>query len=317
MGEVRAPARPVALVAGGTGYLGRFVCVGLREAGFDVIAVARRPAAAPAGCRLYLADLAANSAGELAGFLARVRPRVVVNAAGALWEVSETEMTHSNQELVARLVAGVGAVGGRVRLVQLGSVYEYGAQPGGYALLDETTAELPITPYARSKLAGSRLVVGAIEARQLDGVVLRVSTVLGPNAPVASFFGGLAAQLARRPATVELPELSDERDFVDVRDVVSAVVKAARISATPPVLNIANGRLTPVKTLVDELIKVSGVPVRRVTRPYRGLRRDADAGRQYVDIGAARRALRWIPQHKPIDSIRGLWRSVSETPVLH
>ncbi|WP_433541758.1 NAD-dependent epimerase/dehydratase family protein [Streptosporangium sandarakinum] len=315
--DIARSSRPAALVVGGTGYLGRFVCAGLAEAGYEVTAVARRAAALPPGCHLYLADLAAATTADLGRFLDLVRPRVVVNAAGALWRVTGHDMARSNRELVTRLVAVITAGREHIRLVHLGSVYEYGAQPAGCRVLTEDTPEHPVTPYARSKLAGTRIVTDAVAARRLDGVVLRLSATIGPHAPAESLFGGLAGRLARRPETLEVPELSGERDFLDVRDAACAVVKAVKISATPPVLNVARGRPSSVAGLVDRLIRISGVPVRTVTVPRPAGRRDADAGPQLVDVSAARRTLRWIPQHRPGESLHALWRTASDTPALH
>lgn len=303
-----------ALVVGGTGYLGRAVCTALRDHGYDVVALGRRVTRPPEGCDLRVADVLALSVPELTDFLDALEPRVVVNAAGALWNVTEADMARSNHELVGRLVDALAAGRHRARLVQLGSVYEYGAQPGGYLLLNEKLTEHPTTQYARTKLAGTRTVVAAAAEGRISATVLRVSTVLGPLAPPGSLFGQIAEQLLRGTGVLELPELAGERDFVDLRDVTQAVAAAARNSAAPPLINIAAGRLTSVRRLVDTLVKISGMHVTYRSRAAGTVRRDADIGSQYIDIRTARTALRWIPRHTAYEALTSLWRSVTETP---
>ncbi len=296
-----------ALVIGGTGYLGRAVCRGMLERGYDTVSVGR-PQTAPDGWTVE----------EISALLESARPAVIVNAAGALWEVDEPQMVRANQELVRRLVGAIAALPGqRPRLVHLGSVYEYGTPPGGPRLLDERSPERPVTAYARTKLAGSRAVVEAAAAGRINGVVLRLSTVLGPGAPSSSLFGMLVEQLKASPETLAVPDLAEERDILDLDDMVEAVFAAVRTHSCLPLFNIASGRPSRLEDLVRELVRISGKPVTRVPVARTGMRRDADIDASpRFDISAARRFLHWEPHRTPQQSLSKLWRASIGFPAL-
>ncbi|UNO40773.1 NAD(P)-dependent oxidoreductase [Streptomyces sp. MST-110588] len=311
------PGGPAALVLGGTGYLGRAVCAGLRDTGHRVVALARRAGPVPADCTAVPVDLSAATTPELRGLLARFRPSLVVNAAGALWEVTDRDMERANTEAVRRLVGALGEVPGRrPRLVHLGTVYEYGTPDAGRAAVDENTPERPTTPYGRTKLAGTRIVTEAVAAGRIDARVLRLSTVIGPHAPRGSLFGMLAARLRARPDVLGVPELEGRRDLVDLRDVVDAVLAAARTRDRTPVLNIAAGRLVPLERAVRDLVRISGVPVECVPQPRRAPRRGPGGDSRPIGIEAARRALGWTPRRTLHDSLAALWEGSNEVPSL-
>ncbi|MGX9225727.1 NAD-dependent epimerase/dehydratase family protein [Streptomyces albus] len=251
--------RPVAVVLGGGGFIGRNICAALRAAGWAVTAVGRRAAHPPEGCRAVRLDFARTGTRDLAAGLANLRPGLVVNAAGALWDVTDDELTEGNVTLVERLVDAVAAQPGPVRLVHLGSAYEYGAHPG--KRLVESLPARPAGRYARTKLAGTQLVTRAVADGRVDATVLRIAVSVGPYAPRHSLLGGIARQLAAHPDTLRLPPIDGVRDVVDVRDVADAVLCAARADGPPPVVNIGSGVGVRLTDAVDELIR-SGSPAR-------------------------------------------------------
>ncbi|MCO1580331.1 NAD(P)-dependent oxidoreductase [Crossiella sp. SN42] len=300
-----------AVVLGGTGFLGRHLCRHLARSGYEVLALARRPAPLPAGCRFQRLDLTGVAPDRLAALLAAERAAVVVNAAGALWEADDPAMVALNAAAVDILLTALGMLRPAPRLVHLGSVYEYGRQPEG-AELTETSPADPRTTYARTKFRATQDILSA--GGHVAALVLRLSTVIGPDAPRQSLLGQLAAQLAGHPADpvpLELPPLSGNRDFVDVRDVAGAVLAAARRPGVTGVLNIASGRLVPVRAAVRELIEISGRPVTAVTRLRGRPRRDDGFGAHRIVIDQARHRLGWTPTRGLTDALHALWAQAS------
>src|SRR6185369_5015628 len=139
----------------------------LRDAGHEVVGVGRRPAAHPPG-RLVCTDL---TEADIGGLLAEVRPDVVVNAAGAVWNPTSAQLVASNAVLVNRLLAALAASGRRPRLVQLGSSKEYGPGPVGVATPEDRLPR-PASAYGRTKLHATRAVLEAARRGAVDGVVL-------------------------------------------------------------------------------------------------------------------------------------------------
>ncbi|MFE6975985.1 NAD-dependent epimerase/dehydratase family protein [Streptomyces sp. NPDC057682] len=312
MDPVGSAGRPAAVVLGAGGFVGRNVCAALRDAGRPVAAVSRTGRGLPEGCRPVALDLNRGTPADLAAALADLRPDLVVNAAGALWNVTDEQLTASNTTLVEHLVDAVAALPGAVRLVHIGTVYEYGAHPD--AALAETLTPRPAGRYAQTKLAATEAVVRAVARGRIDATVFRIPIAIGPHAPAAGLLGGLARQLAARPDEVRLPPLDGvRREIVDIRDVADAVLCAARAGSPPPVVNIGSGTLVPVSDAVDALIRIAAadVPAPAVLRvPASADRRDAGAGERPLDIALARRALGWAPARTVTDALHALWDSV-------
>ncbi|MHC3821069.1 NAD-dependent epimerase/dehydratase family protein [Streptomyces sp. DT9] len=311
MASVGSADRPTAVVLGAGGFVGRNVCAALRATGRPVAAVARRPAGLPDGCRPVPFDVARGDPADLAAALAPLRPGLVVNAAGALWNVTDDELTAGNVTLVERLVRAVEALADPVRLVHIGTAYEYGVHPDD--TLAETLPARPVGRYAQTKLAATRIVTRAAAEGRVSATVLRIPVALGPFIPAESLLGGLARQLAAHPAELRLPPLDGvRRDLIDVRDVADAVLCAARAPRLPPVVNIGSGRLVPLADTVDALIRIAGTGANApaiVRGPAPAGRRDAGAGDRPLDIGLARREFGWAPARTVTDALHALWGS--------
>ncbi|GAA3343156.1 NAD-dependent epimerase/dehydratase family protein [Amorphoplanes nipponensis] len=308
------PARPV-VVLGGNGFVGRHTCAAFAATGAPVVAVSRRPARLP-GARSVALDLAAGDVPRLIGMLTAMRPFAVVNAAGAVWGVTEEELKASNVTLVHNLVEAVTALPWRPRLVHLGSVHEYGAVG---CPIREDAQPRPISPYGHSKLAGAGAVLAAVGAGACDATVLRVVNVSGPGTPRASLLGQVADQLAaarreRRTALLRLAPLHARRDFVDVRDIAAAVRATALTPGAGPVINIGRGQAVSVRWLVRELITASGVPAEIVEHEDRatGEERGRGIDSQEIDTTRAREQLGWQARHALGESLAALWAHVRD-----
>jgi nucleoside-diphosphate-sugar epimerase len=307
--------RPAVVVLGGTGFVGRTVCPALAEAGYDVRAIGRRAVAPPAGSTLIQLDAVRAAPGELADALRAIDPVAVVNAAGTYWAVGDRrptadELAAGNLGLVERLVEALTRLDRPPRLIHLGSTYEYGPQPPG-PLLTEDTPELPQNDYGQTKLGATRAVRAAVEAGRLDAVVLRLTTTVGAFPPPTSLFGKIALELAAEPARLRLPALAGERDFVDVRDVAAAVLAAIQAPEVPPLLNIASAAIVPVAEAVDLLIKIAGLAVGVERQPPAAVDPGL-VGSQRICVDAARERLGWEPRYTLADSLSALWGSVRE-----
>ncbi|WP_445519664.1 NAD-dependent epimerase/dehydratase family protein [Streptomyces sp. NEAU-174] len=294
-----------AVVIGGTGFLGRHICAALTAHGYDVLAVARKPAQPTPGARFLPLDVAAATVGDIAEAVGSAD--LVVNAAGDLGADDEERMTAGHVLLVDRLVRAVSTLRRRPRLLQLGTVHEYGPVPEGTAIAeDHPTA--PGSLYARTKLAGSRIVLDATEAGRVDGCVLRLTNGCGPGAPLHGFLGRLAAQLrtTSEDAPLTLTVVDDQRDFVDVRDIAEAVVLAAGTRATGRLINIGSGTATSMRELAGILVSVSGVPPHLVRKGQAPVHSKGGAWTQ-ADIRLARGRLGWSPRVPLERSLRDLW----------
>lgn len=323
---MRPDARPAdglsVVVLGGTGFVGRHICEAFAALGARVHPVSRTGGYGPARDRTPVRlDLLTAAPEEIAGLLDSTGADVVVNAAGRAWRADEEQMAAGNAELVERLVAALAERSGPpVRLVQVGSVHEYGAgEPDAATGEDHTPA--PVTAYGHSKLRGARAVLRAASERGVDGVVLRVANVIGGGVPEGSLFGRVAAHLGdaaranargEEAAELRLPPLRVARDLVDAGDAAAAVLAAAtapEAAVTGRVINVGRGVAVPMGGLINRMVALSGLQI-PVVEDAEGPPSRNDVAWQRLDIARAERLLGWRPRRSLDDSLRDLLASV-------
>ncbi|WP_051971147.1 NAD-dependent epimerase/dehydratase family protein [Kitasatospora azatica] len=286
------------VVVGAAGFLGSRIAAAFEASGARVLRIARRPVSGDGEWAAL--DLCADPLERAAEVLASAA--VVVNAAGAAWGVTDHQMEQSNAELTRRLVA---AVPRRARLIQLGSIHEYGPLPAGVGITEDTPTE-PVGGYGRTKLAGSRAVLDAARAGELDGVVLRIANVSGPGTPRSSLLGMVAHHLTHTPEQeLRLAPLVARRDFVDVRDVAGAVLAAALGEVGGQVVNVGRGEALSVRELVLRLAELRGTELRLV-EDGAGAAPHQAVEWQRLDITRAGALLGWRPRWSVDESLRDL-----------
>jgi len=294
-------------VLGGPGFVGMAVSSALMERGHEVVAIARTPRPVAEGASFVPLDLAAAGRDQLAETLGAQGVGAVVNAAGGMWGLTEEQMVDANVTLVAHLLAAVETLPTRVRVVQLGSVHEYGLAPLGTSMTEAYVPE-PVTAYGKLKLECSNLVLDAAARGGADGVVLRVGNVVGAGQPGHSLLGVVAAKLlaarGHGQAELTLGALVSLRDFLSLTDAAEAVAAAVTApGAVGEVVNIGTGHAHNARQLVNMLIDASGVPTTLTEAPAPGPESDW----QQMGIEKAAALLGWTPRRSLADAIAELW----------
>jgi dTDP-6-deoxy-L-talose 4-dehydrogenase [NAD(P)+] len=301
-----------AVVLGGTGFVGRHICVALARWGFRTTAVARRvPPSGPVPFRAL--DIASPPPAELAAELLRCGPPdVLVNATGSIWGHTDDQMWDVAAAPTLRLLDALELMPQPPRVVHLGSVLEYGHGAAG-APVGTADHARPVSAYGRAKLAATRAVLDRMAAGTLTGMVLRVANLAGPGSPEVSLLGRVADRLVAargRPAVVELDPLLAHRDYVDVRDVADAVLAAAISPLSGVLVDIGRGESVPVRLLVDLLIARSQLPAVVVERAGDRIGHSVEDWIR-VDIGAAERLLGWRPRRSLVEAVDAYWNELA------
>ncbi|SHN06467.1 NAD-dependent epimerase/dehydratase family protein [Actinacidiphila paucisporea] len=302
--------RPVVAVLGATGSIGRHVVSAFETTGYPVLSVARgRPPAAP-GHAFVASDLSAAPIPEIAEILTTAGVRVVVNAAGG-WLASPEDNQRAHVDLVERLLHAAALMPAPPRFIQIGSVHEYGPVPHG-TVIDESYEPKPQTPYGRSKLAGSEAVLRATREGRVSGLVLRAVNVFGPGTAGVGFLGSVVHGLrALIPGDrLRLTVSRSQRDFVDVRDLADAVVRAAESSLAGQAVNIGRGEALDMVDLLTLLAAEAGHGP-DVLDLASGSVRSHGGDWTRADIRLAGRFLDWAPKTSVRQSLRDMWESTA------
>ncbi|MFC7734525.1 complex I NDUFA9 subunit family protein [Roseomonas sp. GCM10028921] len=245
--------RRVAVVFGGTGFIGRYVVQRLAHADHVVRVVTRAPEAArPLMTQGLVGQIVPFQSGPLddAHVAAAVASAtVVVNAIGILAERREGDFARIQGALPGR-IGRAATVAGVQRVVHISAI---GADPASPSL------------YARSKAEGE----AALRSAFPGATVLRPSIVFGPEDGFFNRFAGMARLLPF------LPVVGGGTRFqpVYVGDVADAVLAALeRGEAAGGTYELGGPRAVTFRALMEEMLDIIGRR-RRVVELPEGLAR--------------------------------------------
>ena len=153
----------------------------------------------------------------------------------------------------------------------------------------------PDTPYGASKLAGEKLCLAYAKLYPIEGVCLRYFNVYGRHQRYDAY-GNVIPIFAHRvlhsePITI-FGDGEQTRDFVNVRDVAQANLRAAQSAGVSGAFNIASGTRITINQLAEMIATVSG---RRLCVEH-AAQRKGDVRHSLADISAARSAFGYAPQ---------------------
>ncbi len=254
-------------------------------------------------------DLTAATVDDLTSLLRELTPNVVVNCTGRL-DGTGYELMQANTMVAAKLIDAVERADRTIRLVRLGSAGEYGRVPAGRSVTEDDPA-VPVSGYGLSHLAATRLLEFAGASGRVDGVTLRVFNPIGSGLRGETLLGRAVGRLRDALAdgadAITMGPLSAYRDFVDARDVATAVVAATRVPSLPVrVVNVGSGRAVTAREAVDLLAHAAGFTgeVREEGAPSA---RSAAVDWIRADITRAAEVLGWRPTHDLTDSVQAMW----------
>jgi GDP-4-dehydro-6-deoxy-D-mannose reductase len=265
-----------ALVTGAAGFVGAYLVETLLADGHQVFGgtPASHPPRNP-GPEVRWLTLDVTVDDSIAEALRAARPDVVFHLAAqasvgdsfrdvlGTWEVNATG--------TLRLLHAVGTA---ARVVVVSSAEVYGGVPEAEQPLREDRPLRPVNPYAASKAAAEMAAVQGSLAESADAVVARSFNHTGPGQDARFSLPSFARQLAdiaRGDAepVLRVGNLSARRDFLDVRDVVHAYRTLAERGEPGGVYNVCSGEARSIRSLVEELVELSGTGARVEVEPSR------------------------------------------------
>ncbi len=220
----------------------------------------------------------------------------------------------NNAAAQVNILEAVRSVAPRSRVLVVSSAEIYG-RAGGDAPIDETATFWPENPYAVSKATQDLLAYQYGVSYALDIVRVRPFNHIGPGQSerfVASSFGRQIAciETGREDAVMRVGNLSPQRDFTDVRDMVRAYELALLSGETGAAYNLGTGVGISIGDLLERFLMRSKTPV-AVEVDQDRLRR-TDAPFLVCDSVRFRERTRWqptIPLDTTVEDILAYWRA--------
>lgn len=302
-----------ALVTGADGFVGKYLVAALRERGHEVT-----PAGGPHGdesmLRIDLYDIdTLRHAFEVSN------PDTIFHLAGQPFVPRAIEKPLEAFEInalgTARLLEVIRRSGRDrttfPRFVLAGSASVYGRVAESKNPLREDYPIAPVDPYGASKAAACVFATAAWCSYGIPVVIARSFNHIGPGQSPDFVVPSFARQLSRIKAelgkpVIQVGNITTERDFLDVRDVVDAYITLAEHGEPAETYNVCSGVPMRIADILRLLIQIAGVPVE--VREDRSKFRKADLRTFYGD-NAKLCALGWAPKIPLGTSLREIFDS--------
>jgi len=293
------------LVTGAGGFLGRHIMAELRKSsGPDrrVIGLSRN--SAEGGESVDLLDRRA-----LLAALQRHQPDVVIHAAGTTRADDPDACFERNARATVLLLESLRGLNRPARVVLLGSAAELGPVAVADLPVGPDYPAKPVSAYGLSKYLAT--CAGLAAPTPLDVRVARIFNPVGAGLPESQAFGRFARRLrddpAQDPLILEVGDIDSRRDFVDVRDVASAVLAIAERGRSGRIYHVGTGESHSVRSGLETLIALSGRAVDVRVQPSHvdgSVPRDSRA-----DSLSLREETGWSPRFAWEESLRDLWNA--------
>jgi GDP-4-dehydro-6-deoxy-D-mannose reductase len=167
----------------------------------------------------------------------------------------------------------------------------------------------PASAYASSKAAADLASEAYWHSQGLPIVRARLFNYLGPHLPASTALGRFASEIATleqaraEPAVLTVGQLSSERDYLAVEDVMAALILLMLKGLPGQAYNVASGVSQPMQWYLQQLLQNARVPIE--VKEDAMLLRTSETVRLQVDVSKLQ-ALGWLPRASISDELQRL-----------
>jgi GDP-4-dehydro-6-deoxy-D-mannose reductase len=228
--------------------------------------------------RLNLTSCDITNSQALKELLRNSKPDVIFHLAGISYvpqaEQEKTAAFQINAAAVHHLLEGVSEIVPKARVILISTSEVYGKVSPEEVPLTESHAVRPHNVYGASKAAMEIIAKEALASENLDIVILRAFNHIGPRQSDRFVVSNFARQIARIQLGLQEPllrvgDLSPQRDFTDVRDIVRGYWMTALAGKKGEVYNICSGRACSIHEIPTRLSELAKVQPEMTTDPSR------------------------------------------------
>lgn len=311
------------LITGASGFAGRHLVAHLRATtDWELCALGR---SSQPDLNTVSADLLDRAAVDQA--VAQVQPEIVVHLAAQSFVPTSFEDPADtfNTNVIGQLhlLQAIAAAKIDPLVLVISSNEVYGMVLPNDIPVNEKTPLRPASPYAVSKAAQDLLAGQWFYSHKLRVIRVRPFNHIGPGQKAQFAAPAFARQIARielglQPPVVQVGNLDAQRDFTDVRDIVSAYHLALVHGEPGAIYNVGSGEPVAIRTILETLINLSTVPITIEPDPAR--MRPADVPTVACDSSYFQTRTGWRRQYSLDQTLRDVledWRSRVQAEANH
>ena len=256
-----------ALIIGGAGFVGKYLAEYLsRECGYQVRSTKmKQETLEPEGYDVVDMNLLEKQ--EVVDVIENFAPDYIFHLAAQ----SSVAVSWSNPQLTVdvnikgalNLLDVLKEMEYKGRVLLIGSGEEYGRIHPDQVPIVEDTVLRPGNIYAATKSCQNMLGTIYAQAYQLELVMVRAFTHVGPRQSpqfVVSDFCKQVVEVEKglREPVIHVGNLKAKRDFTDVRDVIAAYECLIRQGKSGETYNVGSGKAYEIQEVLDKIIELSG-----------------------------------------------------------
>lgn len=307
-----------ALIIGAAGFVGHYLAECLQKE-YDIqVTATKLPHEKLEIPNVDVFDLDILNKEEIAALLFKVRPDYIFHLAaqssvGVSWKNPGLTIDINIKGSV-NVMDAVRELYYKPKILLIGSGEEYGHIREGETPITEDNMVRPGNIYAATKVCQN--MIGSIYAKayDMDLMLVRAFNHIGPTqAPmfVVADFCKQVAEIEKglRPPVMYVGNLSAERDFTDVRDVVRAYALLAQKGMSGETYNVGSGHAVSIREILDMIIALSGKEIKVEVDPNK--LRPVDVAIIEADTAKLKQATGWeqtITLKQTIEETLNYWR---------
>lgn len=300
-----------ALIIGAAGFVGNYLIDHIQKSCIWSIVVTKLPHEKIEKQGIEIIDLDITSQQRVKEVLQRVKPDYIFHLAaqssvGLSWK-NPGLTVDVNIKGTLCLLEAIREWGGTPRILLIGSGEEYGYILPSETPIKEETVLRPGNIYAATKACQNML--GSIYARayQMDILMVRAFNHIGPGQAPLFVVADFCKQVAEIEAEKKEPvmwvgNLSAQRDFTDVRDVVRAYMMLMESGKSGVTYNVGSGHAIEIKKLLEEILSLSEKEIRVETDTAR--LRPSDVPIIEADIERLCQDTGWKPEYSLKETLK-------------
>ncbi|ASS67332.2 MULTISPECIES: GDP-mannose 4,6-dehydratase [unclassified Paenibacillus] len=221
---------------------------------------------------LSLIQLDLHNEEEIIDCINKIKPHYIFHLAGQSnvrlsWDDKKQTFDINTMNALNLLEAiRKSEVSDSVRLLTVGSSEEYGIVKTEHLPINEDTALNPQNPYGISKAAISMLIKQYHKAYGLNVIHVRPFNHIGPGQRRGFVTADFAYQVAAMEAgkienVFRVGNLSSQRDFLDVRDIVKAYLEIVMHGKGGEIYNVCLGKATSIQEILNFFVSQASLPI--------------------------------------------------------
>ncbi|MDQ0269724.1 NAD-dependent epimerase/dehydratase family protein [Cytobacillus purgationiresistens] len=244
------------LITGAGGFTGSHACEFFYNAGYDVIAAGRGNVSDPWRVKYYRCELTDSQ--EVDRMIGTIQPQFVLHLAGfndaSLSWMNPTIALEANVISTLYLVDALRRINPDCKIIVAGSALEF----------NPNSKDSLTSPYSLSKTMQTMIAQSWMKLYNMNIIIVRPSNLIGPGISngICTKMAKVIVELEKANKSGKMDDLNINatRDFLDVRDAVSAYEILLRKGQNGEVYDISSGKVHCLLDIASIYQSLSSIP---------------------------------------------------------